>query len=60
MWRGCSRLEELQEQRCSGGNEAGMLRVQRRKPLENRKSYGQRVWVSLDVWRQHEEAIIHP
>ena len=59
--RGYSRLEELQELRCGGGNVAGMLRVQRREALENRKTQGQRVWVSLDVWLlQHEEAIIHP
>lgn len=57
-WIGSSRLEVLQEQRYGGGNEAGLLRVQRREPLENRKSQGQRVWASLDVWLQHKEAII--
>lgn len=35
-WRGYSQLEELQEQRCGDGNEAGMLRV--REPLKDRKS----------------------
>lgn len=59
--RGYSRLEELQELRCGGGNVAGMLSVQRREALENRKSQGQRVRVSLDVWLlQHEGAIVHP
>lgn len=59
--RGRSRLEELQELRCGGGNVAGVLSVQRREALENRKSPGQRVRVSLDVWLlQHEGAIIRP
>ena len=60
VWRGYPSLEEWQVQRCGGGNEAGMLRVPRRVALENRKSQDQTVWVSLDVWLQHEGAITHP
>lgn len=53
-------MDELQGQRCRGGSEAGPPGVQRREPRENRKSQGRRVWASLDVWLQHEEAITHP
>lgn len=51
--RGCSGLEELQGQRCGGGNEAGMLRGQRRVHLRTDR-VKVRVCMSLDVWLQHE------